>query len=54
MGADQEPYYRRLGNALPTGRVGEPDHAAHAIVFAMQNDYLTGEVLHVDGGARLV
>ena len=54
MGADQEAYYQRLGGSLPTGRVGEPEHAAQAIVFAMQNDYLTGEVLHVDGGARLV
>lgn len=54
MGADQEAYYQRLGNSLLTGRVGEADHAAQAIVFAMQNDYLTGEVLHVDGGARLV
>jgi NAD(P)-dependent dehydrogenase (short-subunit alcohol dehydrogenase family) len=54
MGADQEAYYRRVGDSLPTGRVGEPEHAAQAIVFAMQNDYLTGEVLRVDGGARLV
>jgi NAD(P)-dependent dehydrogenase (short-subunit alcohol dehydrogenase family) len=54
MGADQEAYYQRLGNSLPAGRVGEPEHAAQAIVFAMQNDYLTGEVLRVDGGARLV
>lgn len=53
MGADQEPYYRRLGESLATGRVGEPEQAAQAILFAMQNDYLTGEVLHVDGGARL-
>jgi NAD(P)-dependent dehydrogenase (short-subunit alcohol dehydrogenase family) len=54
MGAEQEAYYQRLGHSLPIGRVGDPDHAAQAIVFAMQNDYVTGEVLHVDGGARLV
>jgi NAD(P)-dependent dehydrogenase (short-subunit alcohol dehydrogenase family) len=53
MGADQEAHYQRVGGSLLTGRVGEAEHAAQAVIFAMQNDYLTGEVLHLDGGARL-
>jgi NAD(P)-dependent dehydrogenase (short-subunit alcohol dehydrogenase family) len=54
MGDQQEAYYQRVGGSLPTGRVGDPGEAAHAIQFALTNKYLTGEVLHLDGGARLV
>jgi NAD(P)-dependent dehydrogenase (short-subunit alcohol dehydrogenase family) len=54
MGDQQEAYYQRVGSSLPTGRVGEPHEAAHAILFALTHEYLNGEVLHVDGGARLV
>jgi NAD(P)-dependent dehydrogenase (short-subunit alcohol dehydrogenase family) len=54
MGDEQEPYYDRVGTSLPAGRVGEPGEAAHAILFALTNEYLTGEVLHLNGGARLV
>jgi NAD(P)-dependent dehydrogenase (short-subunit alcohol dehydrogenase family) len=54
MGDQQEAYYQRVGSSLPTGRIGEPHEAAHAILFALTNEYLTGEVLHLDGGARLV
>jgi NAD(P)-dependent dehydrogenase (short-subunit alcohol dehydrogenase family) len=54
MGDQREAYYQRVANSLPTGRVGEPREAAHAILFAIANQYLTGEVLHLNGGARLV
>ena len=54
MGDQQEAYYQRVGSSLPIGRVAEPHEAAHAILFALTNEYLTGEVLHLDGGARLV
>jgi len=54
MGDEQARYYERVGTSLPTGRVGEPGEAAQAILFALTNEYLTGEVLHLNGGARLV
>jgi NAD(P)-dependent dehydrogenase (short-subunit alcohol dehydrogenase family) len=54
MGNQQEAYYQRVGSSLPIGRVAEPHEAAHAVLFALTNEYLTGEVLHLDGGARLV
>jgi NAD(P)-dependent dehydrogenase (short-subunit alcohol dehydrogenase family) len=53
MGDQQEAHYDRVANTLPVRRVAEPREAAHAILFALTNEYLTGEVLHVDGGARL-
>jgi NAD(P)-dependent dehydrogenase (short-subunit alcohol dehydrogenase family) len=54
MGKDQEAHYQRVANQLPAGRVADPEDAAHAILFALTNPYLTGEVLHLDGGGRLV
>jgi NAD(P)-dependent dehydrogenase (short-subunit alcohol dehydrogenase family) len=39
---------------LPTGRVGTPDDIARAIVALLDNGFVTGTVLHVDGGHRLV
>lgn len=54
MGNQQEAHYQRVGSSLPIARVAEPHEAAHAILFALNNEYFTGEVLHLDGGARLV
>ena len=53
MGDQQDAYYRRLGDTLPGGRVGEPREAAQAILFAVSNEYLTGEVIRLNGGARI-
>lgn len=39
---------------LPAGRVGTPDDIARAIVALLDNGFVTGTVLHVDGGHRLV
>ncbi|GAB1340635.1 SDR family oxidoreductase [Streptomyces sp. E-15] len=38
----------------PVGRVGTPDDIVEAVLFAIDNPYVTGTVLHVDGVARLV
>lgn len=54
LGDQQEEHYAQVGATLPVGRVANPDEAAHAILFALTNEYVTGEVYHVDGGARLV
>ncbi|WP_425373803.1 SDR family oxidoreductase [Phyllobacterium salinisoli] len=39
---------------LPTRNIGRPEDIAAAILFLMANRFVTGEVLHVDGGGRLV
>jgi NAD(P)-dependent dehydrogenase (short-subunit alcohol dehydrogenase family) len=38
---------------LPVGRIGEPDDAAAAALYLMNNRYTTGHVLYVDGGHYL-
>lgn len=39
---------------LPAGRIGQPEDLADAICFLMQNPYVTGITLTVDGGRLLV
>ena len=39
---------------LPVGRVARPTDVAEAFVALMDNAHITGTVLHVDGGQRLV
>lgn len=37
---------------LPVGRIGTPEDAAHAALFLMENGFVTGSTLDVDGGER--
>ncbi|MBI3761554.1 MAG: SDR family oxidoreductase [Chloroflexi bacterium] len=34
-------------------RAGTPDDVARAVIFLLENDYITGETIVVDGGGRL-
>lgn len=43
----------QLGAAIPLGRVGTPEEIAEAVAFLVQADYITGEVLRVDGGLAM-
>ena len=43
-----------MARRLPVGRIGAPGDIADAIRFRMGNGYVTGTVLHVEGGHRLV
>ena len=35
-------------------RAGSPEDVVRAVVFLIENDYITGEVLHVDGGRHVL
>lgn len=43
-----------MAERLPVRRIGQPEDIAHAIRFLMANGFVTGTVLHVDGGHRLI
>ena len=43
-----------FAQGVPLKRVATPDEVAAAYVYLMQNDFVTGQVLHVDGGVDLM
>ena len=44
----------RTRRRIPLGRVGTPDDVASAVRFLARADYITGQVIAVDGGLGLV
>ena len=40
-------------DATRLGRLGAPEEIAHAVRFLLEADYVTGEIIHVDGGRHL-
>lgn len=43
-----------LPNIIPVGRIGSVEELAHAIQFLLNNDYVTGTNLVIDGGMSLL
>ena len=41
---------KRQLSFIPAGRIAATDEIAAAIIFLIENDYITGQVLNVDGG----
>ncbi|MFQ5459975.1 MAG: SDR family oxidoreductase, partial [Anaerolineae bacterium] len=46
--------WRRRGERLPVGRLGAASDVGRAVRFLVEEDFITGEVLHVDGGEGLL
>lgn len=46
--------WERLVNRLPAGQSGSPQDVAQAVLFLIENHYITGETLVVDGGYQLI
>lgn len=44
---------KKLVESTPLGRLGTPDDVVRAVLFLLENDYLTGTTLVVDGGRLL-
>lgn len=44
---------RRAARSTALGRTGEPGDVARAVLYLAGAEYVTGEVLHVDGGASV-
>lgn len=43
----------KMTKQIPAKRLGEPDEIASTVEFIIENDYLTGRVIEVDGGIRV-
>lgn len=46
-------FFAATAAANPARRVGAPADIAEAVLFAVDNTFITGTTLHVDGGGRL-
>jgi NAD(P)-dependent dehydrogenase (short-subunit alcohol dehydrogenase family) len=44
---------KRILAHIPAGRTGRPEEVAEAVKFLIENDYVTGQVIDVDGGKNL-
>jgi NAD(P)-dependent dehydrogenase (short-subunit alcohol dehydrogenase family) len=48
-----ESYLQNLVHTVPVQRHGGPQDIANAILFLIQSDFITGNVIYVDGGGHL-
>lgn len=46
-------YLERLAATVPAQRAGSPDEVGKALVFLLQSDFVTGELIFVTGGQHL-
>lgn len=54
MSSEQrQAMFDRVGAGLPVGRVGQPADLASAYLLLMENGFMTGTVIDVDGGGLL-
>jgi len=51
--AEREATVEHVGASQPVGRVGQADDLAQAYLMLMQNGFMTGAVVDVDGGGLL-
>lgn len=43
-----------IAEKLPVKKIATPEEVASAVLFLMSNNSITGEVIHIDGGGRLI
>lgn len=48
-----EDRWAKIARSLPLRRAGSPEDVARAMLFLLENDYITGETVVVDGGDQL-
>ena len=46
-------YLEEQAAAVPLKRHGDPHDVAQAVVSLLQNGYITGQIVYVDGGSHL-
>ncbi len=50
----KEPaYLEKQTDKVPLARVGNPEDLAEGVVFLLRNNFITGQVIHYDGGEHM-
>jgi NAD(P)-dependent dehydrogenase (short-subunit alcohol dehydrogenase family) len=50
----RKEFFATTSQKLPARRIGQPRDIGHAVVFAMTNPFLTGQIIQVDGGSGIL
>ena len=50
--ADRDDFFASVAHGLPVGRVGRSDDIVDAALWVMTAGFVSGETIHVEGGAR--
>jgi hypothetical protein len=48
-----EAYWQSVLATVPLERSGGTDAAAHTLLYLLHNDFITGEIIRLTGGAHL-
>jgi NAD(P)-dependent dehydrogenase (short-subunit alcohol dehydrogenase family) len=54
FGDRYEQIIKLQAESLPTKRIGTVQEVAEAVLLLMTNKFITGEILHIDGGGRFI
>jgi NAD(P)-dependent dehydrogenase (short-subunit alcohol dehydrogenase family) len=49
-----DSYIEHLAKTMPLKRRGDPGDIAEAAVYLLKSDFVTGQVIYVDGGRHLM
>lgn len=49
----KQGFYKQMGDQIPVGRIGKPEEIAKIIESVLDNNFMTGAVIDVDGGGSL-
>ena len=49
-----ETYLDKLAEKVPLRKHGGPQDIADAVIYLLKSDYVTGQIIYVDGGRRLL
>lgn len=52
--SQKDGYLDRLAKQIPLQRKGNVANIAHAVLFLLENDYVTGQIIYADGGEHLI
>ena len=50
QGSERKDYYKNVTNNNLIPRAGTPDEVAKGIIFAIENEFITGTTIDIDGG----
>lgn len=54
MGENKSEILAKVAEKIPVKKIAMPEEVASAVLFLMSNASITGEVIHIDGGSRLI